>query len=71
MWPDNAETVATFLALQSQWRVGPLGGYLGFDYPGLQAALAMRGVKPKARRQLFDDLQAMERAALRVLNEKR
>jgi hypothetical protein len=70
VWQDNAETVAIFMSLQTQWRVGPMGGYLGFDYPGMQAALTMRGVKTKSRRQTFEDLQAMERAALRVLNKK-
>lgn len=71
VWSDNAETVETFLALQTQWRVGPMGGYLGLDYPGVRAALDMRGVrKPVDRRRIFDDLQTMERAALAVLNAK-
>lgn len=72
VWPENAETVATFMALQTQWRIGPMGGYLGLDYPGMQSVLAMRGVKKgKAQRRMFDDLQAMERAALPILNAKR
>lgn len=71
VWAENAEAVETFLALQTQWRLGPMGGYLGLDYPGVQSALAMRGVrKPAERRRMFDDLQAMERAALAVLNAK-
>lgn len=72
VWPENAETVETFMALQTQWRLGPMGGYLGLDYPGMQSVFMMRGVKKgKPRRVLFDDLQAMERAALPILNAKR
>lgn len=72
VWAENVDTIETFLALQTQWRLGPMGGYLGLDYPGVQAALGMRGVrKPADRRRMFDDLQAMERAALAVLNAKR
>lgn len=70
VWQDNAETVDMFLSLQTQWRVGAMGGYLGLDYPGVQSALALLVRGWKKQRGLFLDLQAMERAALTVLNAK-
>lgn len=68
IWPENVATLQTFMSLKTQWRVGPLGGFLGLDYPGVQAALALRRVKKPG--QVFEDLQAMERAALEVLNKR-
>jgi hypothetical protein len=56
------------MSLQTQWRIGPMGGYLGLEYPGVTAALGVVVRGRKLRRQTFLDLQAMERAALKVLN---
>ena len=54
--------------MQTQWRTGPLGGALGLDYQGVQAALRMMKVKDIPT--MFEDLRVMERAALEVLNHK-
>ena len=68
IWPENAEALALFLACGTQWRMGPLGGVLGLDYQGVQAALRM--MKVKDIQTMFEDLRMMERAALEVLNRK-
>lgn len=70
VWQDNAETVDMFMSLQTQWRVGPMGGYLGLDYAGVVAALDTVIRAPRRRRGIFLGLQAMERAALPVLNAR-
>ena len=67
IWPENREAVEVFLALSTQWRFeGMSGTYFGLDYPGVEAALRMLRIKD--RRAVFDDLRAMERAALEELN---
>lgn len=68
VWRSNVDTVALFLCLQTQWRVGPMGGYLGLEYPGVQAVLRLKRVKDSPG--VFAHLQAMEAAALPVLNKR-
>jgi hypothetical protein len=68
VWPENWPALDLFLALGTQWRIGPLGGALGLDYQGVHAAMRMMKVKDRA--VMFDDLHVMERAALKVWNEK-
>lgn len=67
VWPENVEPLQIFMRLQTQWRVGPMGHPIGLDYAGVRAALGMMRVRPEPR--LFDDLQLMEREALRILSE--
>ncbi len=38
--------------------------WLGIDYGSAHASLKMRGIRGKAIRRVFDDLQILERAAL-------
>ena len=70
VWQENADTVDMFMSLQTQWKVGPMGGYLGLDYPGVSAALNTVVRSWRRRRDLFANLQSMERAALPVLNRR-
>ncbi len=70
MWPENWPAVELFLACATQWRVdGMSGAVLGLDYQGVEALMRIRRVRDRAA--LFDDLQIMERAALRALNRRR
>ncbi len=70
VWPENRKAVETFIAIATQWRWdGMTGVFFGFDYPGMEAALRMLGVKN--HRRMFEDLRAMERAALEVLNKEK
>ena len=57
-----------FVACQTQWRSGPMGGVLGLDYPGVESVMRMKRVKDKPA--MFEDLRVMELAALKVLNAK-
>jgi hypothetical protein len=72
VWEENWRTVSLFLGLATQWRVhiGMAGAhYQGLDYVAVEAALRLEGVPRRDRPDLFHDLQAMERAALPLLND--
>jgi hypothetical protein len=68
VWEENWNSVLFFFACATQWNVGGMGGYLGLNYPGVEALMRMQGMKN--RKALFGDLQVMEFAALEVLNKK-
>ena len=56
-----------FLRLQTQW-VANMGGVVGLNYQSMQILFKMYGIADE--RQAFEDLQAMEFAALPILNKK-
>lgn len=58
IWPENEHALKCFMLVRRQWRIGPLGGVLGLDYPGVQAVLRMRKIRIDAA--LLDDLEVME-----------
>lgn len=60
--PDNWETVALFMQLQTQWRMGPAGA-TGLDYLAVEALFRILEVEDRQAR--FQDLRVMEAAALR------
>lgn len=69
IWKDNVAALELFLSCRSQWRI--LSGfdrvvYLGLDYPAVDVVMKNRRVKDKVA--MFADIQAMEWAALEVLN---
>ena len=68
IWPANERALEAFLRVRRQWRVGPVGGVMGFDYPGVEAVLRMSSISVDAA--LMDDLAVMEEAAAEVLNAK-
>lgn len=61
LWPENVESMAMFLQVQTQWRHGASGRPTGLDYAGVRAFLPARAWRSQEFR---DDLQVMERAAL-------
>lgn len=66
IWQENAATLEVFMDMMTQWNVGP-GGLVGLRYEALPGLLDMRGIASDARRDLFDGLRVMERAAMGVL----
>lgn len=58
-----------FLRVQTQWKQGPMGGAIGLDYPGVESAIRLSGLW-RRRTELFEGLQAMEAAALPLLNPR-
>jgi hypothetical protein len=69
LWPDMEEAVRLFMAMNSQWRMHPVGGLIGLDYAALLAAAQMMGFTMSP--QLFDDVRALEAGALDGFAEKR
>lgn len=75
MLPENWDVVLAFLAVQTQWRVGP-GGYVGLDYPAARSAVKTviadgLGLRKRGRRlrwkHVFPGLCEMEGAVLKEL----
>ena len=70
--PENWPSLRVFLACDTKWQRNEMSGEVrGIDY--LQAEVPMRAyrIKPSEREHVFDDLRAMERAALPLLNRGR
>ena len=66
VWPCNLPTYNLWCRVQTQWRVGGMGGKTGLDYTGVESAMRQIGIKAKDRSACFDGLQTMEVAALNV-----
>lgn len=60
--PENWDAVRTFMRLQSQWKVAPMGGLIGLDYAAVE--VVMRLLRIADTESTFARLQAMEYAAL-------
>ncbi len=56
--------------MQTQWRVGGMGGATGLDYAGVRAYLTGALRKRKKREQVFDGIRAAEAGTLLALSEK-
>jgi len=70
IYEENIGTLEAFFACSTQWRIdGTSGRVLGLDYAGVEACFRMRRVRNRSR--MFEDVQAMEREALTVMNRKR
>lgn len=70
VFPQNREAVVLFEALRTQWRTG-FGGPTGLDYSVLPTIFQLHGVKASRRRELFEDLRAMEIEVLTMFGEQR
>lgn len=66
VWPDNVAPVNVFVAMSTQWRVGP-GGATGLDYGVLPQVMRMVGVAAKDRADIFNDVRTMEAEALEMM----
>lgn len=68
IWEENVEALMMFMRLQTQWNVVP-GGYVGLNYQSAEFLFRIHNVADAAA--MMDDLQAMEIAALQVLNKRK
>ncbi len=64
LWPDNVDTWAHWLALQTQWRSSGMGGRTGLDYAGVRAYLSETGLTGELRADVWRGILACERGAL-------
>lgn len=73
IWPENADMLKIFIALATQWRcIGSMASisYQGLEYSAIKSTLELMAIKRKKWPEIFSNLQMMEAAALKVLNEK-
>lgn len=70
LWPCNVGTWAHWRAVQTQWRVGGMGGATGLDYAGVCAYLSSAIKKRKKRDEVFECIRAAEAGTLLALGEK-
>lgn len=69
VWEENWETVVMFLRMQTQWTV-TMGGYVGLKYEVLLGASGLMSLYDVENpREMLEDLQVMEAAALAELNK--
>jgi hypothetical protein len=63
VFPDNWTIVKIFKDMLTQWRYGP-GGAAGLDYNALNFVMSIHRVKAASRKDVFDGVVVMEKAAL-------
>lgn len=70
IWPDNLDSINTFVSMLTQWRVGP-NGAVGLDYGVLPAVLRLNGIEEDRHQALFSDVRVLEDEALRTIRGKK
>lgn len=70
VWPENWPAIKLFLSLQTQWRTGGMGGYIGLDYNVLFARLDRLKLSDQDHEWMFDDIRTIESEALSIINNK-
>lgn len=68
IWEDNVDTAVMFMRLQTQWHV-IAGAFIGLNYQSAEFLFKIHGVVDAAA--MMEDLQAMEIAALQVMNKRK
>lgn len=68
VWEDNAETMMMFLRLQTQWHVINRA-FIGLNYQSVEFLFKILAIENQSG--VMEDLQAMELAALGVLNKRK
>ena len=67
VWPENWQYLELFCRCRTQWTVS-FSGVVGLNYPAIESL--MRMMKIENTSEFFSEIQAMEFAALPILNEK-
>jgi len=69
VWEENWDALMMFLRMQTQWTV-TMGGYVGLKYEVLLGASGLMSLYDVENpREMLEDLQVMEAAALSELNK--
>jgi hypothetical protein len=64
VWADNWPAWEIFESCETQWRVAPMGGVLGLEYPAVEILIRAAGHPLR----LLKDVQTIERAAVREIH---
>lgn len=70
LWPEAEPAVDVFVALLTQWQLGPAGLPAGLRYEVLPVVLRLTEVPRPQWPAVFDALQVMEAAALAYWRER-
>jgi hypothetical protein len=71
VWPENWPAFDVFRTVRTQWiRAGMAGNPSGLLYASVYPLLDRIAESPEHWKQLLDDVQTLEAAALQVLNKK-
>lgn len=70
VWPENRPALLAWMALQTQWHRGLMGGLQGLRHDAAEAMVArmMRGASQDEQDLVFMHLVEMEQAALEALD---
>jgi hypothetical protein len=68
VWPENLNTVNTFIAMATQWRVA-MGGYTGLDYAALESVMRLIKIPEDEQREVFEGIRIMESVALEIIGK--
>jgi len=71
VYSENWQILELFISLTTQWRMHlGIGGvvFQGLDYIAVESV--MRMLKIKAKAEVFNGLQVMEKAAMEILNDR-
>lgn len=69
VWPENWQTFQLFARLRTQWSAG-MGGITGLRYEAIYPLIdRLAGGDPAEWDCIFDDIQAMEAAAIEARAE--
>lgn len=71
VWEENWQSLLFFLAIDTQWIVAPMGGYIGLNYPSIKAVMWIQDIRKKRRKEIFADLQIIEKTILKTQAERR
>ena len=70
VWPEHADALQAFLGVQHQWNYPPMGGKpVGLNYSALQSEIELTFPK-KYRREIYKQVQQIERGALDAWHTK-
>lgn len=69
VWIENWPIKQVFAAMLSQWNVG-MNGAIGLRYEALPLVLELHCIEAEQRREVFDGLRVMERAAVEEINKR-
>lgn len=67
VWPENDQSVLTFLRCQTQWRTSS-GGVIGLDYGVVLSIMGLYHVSDRAA--VLEDVQVMEHRAIEIMNQR-
>lgn len=69
VWPENMPAINLYLTVQTQWRAGA-SGLIGLDHNVVLAHMSRMHLTDRQHTWLFDDIRAIEGAALEILNKR-